>query len=129
MELRTHRRIEILDITDHVVNACRASEASDGLVVITTEHTTTGLCLNEAEPGLMEDIEAWLARAVPTEGPFAHNTVDDNADAHLRAILLGHSVCVPMVRGVPGLGRWQRILFVELDGPRSRRVRVKVVGD
>ncbi len=128
IELRTLRRVEVRDITDQVTDLCRASDAPDGLLVVTTEHTTTGLCVNEAEPGLLQDLQAWLDRTVPVAESFAHNRVDDNADAHLRAILLGHSVCVPVVHGTPGLGRWQRILFVELDGPRTRRVRVNVIG-
>ncbi len=129
VELHTRRRIEVLDITDQVAEICRSFAPSSGLLVVSSEHTTAGLCLNEAEAGLMKDIEAWLERITRTEGSFAHNAVDDNADAHLRAILVGHSICVPVVKGAPGLGRWQRILFVELDGPRTRRAWVKVVGE
>lgn len=129
VEVSTHRRVEVQDITDRLLAGYPIAEARNGLLVAICEHTTAGLCVNEAEPGLMTDIESWLERVAPTTGTFLHNTVDDNADAHLRAILLGHSVCLPVVRGTVGLGRWQRILFVELDGPRTRRVWVKVMGD
>jgi len=71
----------------------------------------------------------WLERAVPREAPYAHNRVDDNADAHLRAILVGHSVTVAVEGGALRLGPWQRVLLVELDGPRTRRLRVGVVGE
>lgn len=127
VEVSSRRRVEVQDITDLVRAGCPLDDTQTGVLFAICEHTTAGLCLNEAEPGLMKDIEAWVQRIVPSAGSFAHNTVDDNADAHLRAILLGHSVCVPVVQGALGLGRWQRILFVELDGPRSRRVWVKLI--
>ncbi len=127
VEVSTRRRVEVQDITDLVRASCPLDEARTGVLFAICEHTTAGLCVNEAEPGLMKDMEAWLQRIVPSAGSFAHNAVDDNADAHLRAILLGHSVCIPVVKGALGLGRWQRILFVELDGPRSRRVWVKLM--
>jgi len=129
LAISTHRRVEVQDITDQVRASYPPDPGRNGLIVVICEHSTAGLCVNEAEPGLMKDIEGWLERLVPASGSFAHNTVDDNADAHLRAILLGHSVCVPLVNGTLGLGRWQRVLFVELDGPRKRRVWVKLVED
>lgn len=127
IEVRSRKRIEILDITEDVAAACARSGAAEGLAVVVQEHTTAGICINEAEPGLISDLEVWLERVAPVAGSYAHNTIDDNADAHLRAILVGHSVCVPWT-GRLTLGTWQRILFVELDGPRTRRVKVAVVG-
>ncbi len=94
VEVSTHRRVEVQDITDRLLAGCPIAEARNGLLVAICEHTTAGLCVNEAEPGLMTDIESWLELVAPTTGTFLHNTVDDNADAHLRAILLGHSVCL-----------------------------------
>jgi len=128
VEVATTRRVEVRDITDLAVEACPLEKAPDGLLVVICPHTTAGLCLNEAESGLMSDIEAWLERLVPSTGLFAHNAVDTNADAHLRAIVLGHSVCVPVIRGTLGTGRWQRILLVECDGPRKRHLWAKIVG-
>ncbi len=87
------------DISDLVRAGCPLDEARTGVLFAICEHTTAGRCVNEAEPGLMKDIEAWLQRIVPSAGSFAHNAVDDNADAHLRAVLLAHSGCVPVVQG------------------------------
>ncbi len=128
VEISTRRRVEVQDITDQIVAGCPLASVTDGLLVVICAHTTSSVCVNEAEPGLIADIEGWLEHIVSAAGRFAHNSVDDNADAHLRAIVLGHSVCLPVIRGKLGLGRWQRVLFVELDGPRDRQVWVQVVG-
>ncbi len=126
LEVSTRRRVEIRDITEEVAGACRATGVADGLAVVVCEHTTAGLCINEAEPRLLADLVAALERLVPARAAYGHNTIDDNADAHLRAILLGHAVTVPLMAGTVGLGQWQRVLFVELDGPRRRRMRLGV---
>ncbi|HXF81756.1 MAG TPA: secondary thiamine-phosphate synthase enzyme YjbQ [bacterium] len=126
LELATSRRVQVLDVTAAVDELCRRSDVRDGLLVVCCEHTTAALCLNEAEPRLLADLEAWLERLVPRGAGYAHDRVDDNADAHLRALLLGHSVVLPVEGGRLRLGAWQRILFVELDGPRARRLRVGV---
>lgn len=127
VEIKTHKRVEVLDITEQVGAACARNGAAEGLAVVVQAHTTAGICINEAEPQLLTDLETWLERLAPVAGSYAHNTIDDNADAHLRAILLGASVCVPWM-GRLALGTWQRILFVELDGPRTRQVKVAIVG-
>lgn len=127
IEIRSRKKIEVLDITDKVVAACSRSGLSSGLAVVITGHTTAGVCVNEPERGLLADLERWLERIVPDAESYAHNAVDDNADAHLRSIVLGHSVSVPWT-GKLELGTWQRVLFVELDGPRTRHVSVGVVG-
>lgn len=128
IEIPTHRRVEVIDITEQVLQACRAAGHSSGLVVVTSNHTTAGICVNEAELRLWKDLEGWLERLAPAGDPYTHNTIDDNADAHLRAVLLGHAACVPFEGGALALGTWQRILLVELDGPRRRRLKVGVVG-
>ncbi|MDQ7819518.1 MAG: secondary thiamine-phosphate synthase enzyme YjbQ [Armatimonadota bacterium] len=125
VSVRSRRRVEVIDITEAVAAACGAG--ASGLAVVVCPHTTAAVCVNEAEPHLLADLERWLERMVPAAAEYAHNRIDDNADAHLRALLLGHCVCVPVDGGLQ-LGRWQRILFVELDGPRQRQVRVAVVG-
>jgi secondary thiamine-phosphate synthase enzyme len=119
--------VEIIDVTPQAAALCERVSSRDGFLVIVCAHTTAGVIVNEAEPHLLDDLRAWLERAVPQSGPYAHNRIDDNADAHLRAILLGHSVCLPVEGGRPVLGTWQRILLVELDGPRRRTLRVGVM--
>ncbi len=128
VEVVTSRRVEIVDITAQLTAVCDRAGRRDGVLVAVCGHTTAGLTVNEAEPRLLDDLRAWLERLVPQGDPYAHNSVDDNADAHLRATLLGHSVSVPVEGGRPVLGTWQRILLVELDGPRQRTLRAGVWG-
>jgi secondary thiamine-phosphate synthase enzyme len=126
LDVSSSRRVDIIDVTPQVIAVCERTSARDGLLVVVCPHTTAGLIVNEGEPQLLDDLRAWLEHAVPEQGAYAHNRIDDNADAHLRAMLLGASVCLPLEGGRPGLGTWQRILLVELDGPRRRTLRVGV---
>ncbi len=121
------QRTQLLDITDAVVRACQGERAGDALALVYCPHTTAGVLIQEAEPGLLHDLETWLSRAVPDEGGYRHDRVDDNAASHLRAVVAGASVIVPIRKGRLALGTWQRILFVELDGPRRREVSVGVI--
>jgi len=127
IEIKTNRRVELIDITERVKKIVERSDVEDGIVVIYTRHTTTAVIINENERGLMEDVIVTLERLIPTQAGYLHDRIDDNADSHLRSILLGNSVVIPITNGKLDLGTWQRIIFVELDGPRNRRVVVKVV--
>ncbi len=127
IEIRTSRRVEILDITPEVQREVEKSGISEGIAVVYTQHTTTAVIVNENESGLKEDIVFVLDKLIPRGAGYMHDNVDNNADSHLRAILLGNSVVVPVTNGKLALGTWQRIMFVELDGPRTRRVLVKVI--
>jgi len=120
-EIRTHERVEVLDVTDAVESALPADAAGSHTVFV--EHTTCGVTVNEAERRLLGDIERALERLVPEDG-YAHDEIDDNAAAHLRAMLLGPGVTVPVEDGRLALGTWQSVLLVECDGPRTRRLRV-----
>lgn len=124
IELSTNRGCEIVDITPQVQRAVRDSGVIDGICLVYTLHTTTALIVNEAESGLLIDIIDKIREIVPGVG-YRHG---ENGPAHLQASLLGNSVVVPVENGMPLLGTWQRILFVELDGPRRRHVGVKVMG-
>jgi len=128
LDVASSRRVDIIDLTPQLTALCARAGAREGVLVAFCAHTTAGMLLTEAEPRLLDDLRAWLERLAPQRVAYAHNTIDDNADAHLRAILLGHSVCVPVEDGRPALGTWQRILFVDLDGPRHRTVRAGVWG-
>jgi len=123
IQVDTRRRVEIVDITHEVQRVV----SGDGLAVVYTPHTTTAVIINEAESGLLRDIVETLAKLIPTAAGYEHDRTDNNADAHLRAIVLGNAVVVPVENGRLALGTWQRILFVELDGPRKRRVYVKLL--
>ena len=120
-EVTTVDQIEVRDVTDRVADTLAADAA--GTCTVFVEHTTAGLCLNEAEPRLLEDIESFVGSLAPSTG-WRHDEIDDNADAHLRSMLLGSSVTVPVSDGRLDLGTWQSVLLVECDGPRTRHVRV-----
>ena len=121
LSLTTDERLQVIDITDSVRRA--VPDDADGTVTVFSQHTTTGVTVNEAESRLLEDIEEFLARLVGDEG-WAHDEIDDNADSHLRASLLGPSETIPVVDGALQLGTWQSVLLVECDGPRQRNVVV-----
>ncbi|MFC7097233.1 secondary thiamine-phosphate synthase enzyme YjbQ [Halobaculum marinum] len=111
----------VRDVTDRVRDALPAD--ATGTCTVFCEHTTAGLVVNEAERRLLDDIETFVAGLAPDEG-WAHDELDGNADSHLRALLLGASVTVPVEDGDLALGRWQSVLLVECDGPRTRTIRV-----
>ncbi len=127
IEINTSRRVEVIDITSDVQKEVEKSGVEDGIAVVYTPHTTTAIVINENEPGLKKDMIFVLDKLVPKGAGYMHDEIDNNADSHLRAMLLGNSVVVPITNGRLELGTWQRILFLELDGPRSRRVIVKVI--
>ncbi|MCS7121246.1 MAG: secondary thiamine-phosphate synthase enzyme YjbQ [Archaeoglobaceae archaeon] len=120
LEIRTTKRVEVVDITDKVEKL-----AGGEAVLVYTPHTTTAIVLNEAESGLLKDLLNFLEKLVPSGEYYEHNRIDDNADAHIRASILGNSVLIPVFNGKLALGTWQRILFLEFDGPRSRKIFIK----
>lgn len=117
----TDDRLAITDITDRVEQALPTD--ATGTATVFVEHTTAGIAVNEAEPRLLGDFEDALAQLVPDEG-WAHDDIDDNADAHVRSLLVGPGETVPVDDGSLALGTWQSVLLVECDGPRTRTVRV-----
>lgn len=128
LEIRTHSRSECVDVTAQVSEAVRSSGASEGIAVVFCPHTTAGVIINEhADPDVAEDILGWLGRAVPRSAEWRH-TVEGNADAHVKATLVGSSVTVPVSDGRLILGTWQGVFFCEFDGPRSRHLEVRVLG-
>ncbi len=128
MDIQTTTRTELIDITDRVRAIVKESGIKDGICFISTRHTTSGIIINENERGLRSDILDMLESLVPENKSYAHNSIDNNADAHLRAVLLGNSVTIPIEDWHLVLGTWQSIFFVELDGPRNRSVTIKIIG-
>jgi secondary thiamine-phosphate synthase enzyme len=126
IEIQTKKETDVADITPLVAAKIKASGIKSGICLVYTLHTTTAVAINEAEDGLMEDILTVLNDLVPPGEEYSH-AGDDNAHAHVQASLIGNSVVVPVENGAPALGTWQRILFLELDGPRRRRIDVKVL--
>jgi len=128
VEVSTSKRFEVVDVTGLVEGIVSGSGVEEGIAHVYSLHTTAGVALNEAEPGLLEDITDYLADLTKPGHPWRHNRVDDNAHAHLSQVTVGASVTVPVGGGQLLLGTWQRILLVEMDGPRDRRLVVTVVG-
>ena len=125
IRLRTERRTQLVDITEHVRNAAR--EARGAALVVYVPHTTAGVTINEhADPAVARDHEAALERIVEDGWPWQHvEPGDENAPTHIRASLIGPSVVVPLGDdGSLALGTWQGIFFCEFDGPRERTVLV-----
>lgn len=120
-DVETGDRLTTVDVTDRVESA--ANGDATGSCTAFVRHTTAALVIQENERRLREDLESFLSELVPDEG-HAHDRLDGNADSHLRATLLGPSVTVPLEGGALDLGRWQSILLVECDGPRTRTVTV-----
>ena len=127
IEIETAGRVDVVDITDRVSQALRESGVKAGICLVYSLHPTTGLAINEADGPLISDILNLLERIAPVGAGYQHDRADGNAHAHLRAMILGNSVMIPVENGLLNLGTWQRILFFELDGPRRRRIFVRFV--
>jgi secondary thiamine-phosphate synthase enzyme len=121
-------RVELIDITSYVEKEVENSRVREGVCIITTPHTCAGIIINENEPGILLDIVNFLDKLVHSGEVYEHNKIDNNADAHLKTLLLGSSEVIPVVEGKLELGAWQSIFFAEMDGPRDeRRVNVIVI--
>ena len=120
--VETDRRTAVVDVTDRVEAAL--PDAADGAATVFVRHTTAGVTVNEAESNLLSDLASFLEGAVDDEG-WDHDRLDDNADSHLRALLVGPSTTVPVSEGSLDVGAWQSVLLVECDGPRSRTIDVR----
>jgi secondary thiamine-phosphate synthase enzyme len=129
ISVSTKKNRQLVDITAQVEGIVSESRVTDGLALVFTTHTTTGLYINEREGGLMQDVETVLESLVPGAGTYLHDRVDNNAASHIQCILLSPSLTVPITDGRLSLGTWQSIFLAERDGPRRRSVIVKVLGD
>ncbi|RLF58471.1 MAG: YjbQ family protein [Thermoplasmata archaeon] len=125
ISISTNERFELVDITYEVQKLLEDFDLDEGAVLIFTKHTTTALMINEKETGLLKDFKKIMKELVPEGREYEHNRIDNNADSHLRAILLSSSLVVPVSNRRLELGSWQRIFLVELDGPRTRKIIVK----
>ncbi|MEW6011752.1 MAG: hypothetical protein CIT03_09900 [Methanobacterium sp.] len=128
MEIKTSQRLQIVDITAQLENIIKSSAIKNGLINIFTRHSTSGIIINENEPRLVGDFENTLERLIPENEVYGHNVIDNNADSHVKAVFLGGSQTVPIENGQMDLGTWQSVFFVELDGPRTRKVKITIMG-
>jgi secondary thiamine-phosphate synthase enzyme len=127
IEVRTKSSHEIVDITGQVNSAIKRSKVKDGSMTVFTPHTTTALTVNENEGRLIKDIEKKLLDLVPKGQGYHHDGIDGNAHSHILASIIGCSISIPIIGGSPSLGTWQSILFIELDGPRNRKVIIQII--
>jgi secondary thiamine-phosphate synthase enzyme len=128
LTVQTDRRTQLVDVTAQVQKAVSASNVADGICYLYVPHTTAAITINEcADPDVARDVEGALDRLIPVTGPYRHS--EGNSDSHVKAILVGASQTIFVQGGKLALGRWQGIFFCEFDGPRNRKVHVKVVKD
>jgi secondary thiamine-phosphate synthase enzyme len=120
------KRIELIDITSQVQNIVKRSGVKEGVCYVYVPHTTAAVTINEnADPSVIHDIQNYLNRLVPFDGPYSH--AEENSDAHIKTSFIGCSKTMVVTNGDLLLGTWQGIFFCEFDGPRNRKVHIKVI--
>jgi secondary thiamine-phosphate synthase enzyme len=124
-------RRAFINITQKVEECLRESKIQEGLVLVNAMHITASVFINDDEPGLHHDYEAWLEKLAPHEpiDQYRHNGYEDNADAHLKRQVMGREVVVAITEGQLDFGTWERIFYGEFDGRRRKRVLVKIIGE
>ena len=126
LTVSTSKRIEMIDITSQVRKVVRESGVKEGILVAYVPHTTAGITINEnADPSVAKDIENTLTKLVPPGRGYLH--LEGNADSHIKSTIVGSSINVIIENGDLVLGTWQGIFFCEFDGPRSRKVYLKII--
>src|ERR1043166_9163193 len=132
--ISTDQRIELVDLTNRVMEFERTFNIREGLVSLWSMHTTCALFINEFQTALLSDIKRFLEQMVARDAEWMHNDPNHsdcdrmNADSHIRALLLGHNLTLQVSGGAVVLGQWQRVLMAELDGPRARSLRLQIFG-
>jgi secondary thiamine-phosphate synthase enzyme len=127
-ETRKHR--DYINITEKVRTALNKSGIEEGMILVSAMHITAGVWVNDAEEGLLADIDEWLERLAPYRDDYQHHeTGETNGDSHLKSLLVHHQVIVPVTRGRLDLGPWQQIYYAEFDGQRPKRLIIKVMGE
>lgn len=126
----TKKKRDYINITDEVQQIVTRSAVKEGMVLVSAMHITAGVYINDAETGLIQDIDEWLEKLAPFNPNYRHHrTGETNGDAHLKSLLVHHEVIVPITDGRLDFGPWQQIYYAEFDGQRRKRVIVKVMGE
>jgi secondary thiamine-phosphate synthase enzyme len=127
-DTRNHR--EYINMTSQVEAALAKSGIREGMILVSAMHITAGVWVNDAEDGLLADIDEWLEKLAPYRPDYRHHrTGETNGDSHLKSLLVHHEVVVPVTAGQLDLGPWQQIYYAEFDGQRRKRVIIKVMGE
>ena len=126
----TRTKREYINITPDVEGILRKSGIREGMILVSAMHITAGVWVNDAESGLLQDIDDWLEDLAPYRDDYRHHrTGETNGDAHLKNLLVHHQVVVPVTDGALDFGPWQQIYYAEFDGQRRKRLIVKVMGE
>lgn len=127
---QTRKQREYINITNEVDAVLRRSGIQEGMILVSAMHITAGVYVNDAESGLIADIDEWLESLAPFKADYRHHrTGETNGDAHLKSLLVHHEVIVPVTKGRLDLGPWQQIYYAEFDGKRPKRLVIKVMGE
>jgi secondary thiamine-phosphate synthase enzyme len=130
ISFNTQRRREYINITQRVADVVADSGIAEGMVLVSAMHITAGVFVNDAEQGLLADIDEWLEELAPVRDDYRHHhTGETNGDAHLKNLLVHHQVIVPITNGQLDLGPWQQIFYAEFDGQRRKRLIIKAMGE
>ncbi|MCE5278078.1 MAG: secondary thiamine-phosphate synthase enzyme YjbQ [Planctomycetaceae bacterium] len=128
MNTRKHRKYVL--ITEQVERAVADSGIAEGMVLVSAMHITAGVFVNDAESGLLGDIDEWLEGLAPFKEDYRHHrTGETNGDAHLKNLLVHHQVVLPITKGRLDLGPWQQVYYAEFDGQRAKRLIIKAIGE
>lgn len=126
----TDRHREYINITSKVEDAVRKSGVKEGMVLVSAMHITAAVYVNDAESGLIQDIDDWLQNLAPDGVDYRHHrTGEVNGDAHLKSLLMHQQVILPITKGQLDLGPWQQVYYAEFDGQRRKRAVIKVMGE
>ena len=130
MEFNTRKKREYINITSDVEAVVRKSGIQEGMVLVSAMHITAGVYVNDAENGLIQDIDDWLEELAPYRDDYRHHrTGETNGDAHLKNLLIHHEVIIPITKGRLDLGPWQQVYYAEFDGLRRKRLVIKAMGE
>jgi secondary thiamine-phosphate synthase enzyme len=121
---------DYINMTHEVESAVKKSGIQEGMVLVSAMHITAAIYVNDAESGLIKDIDEWLESLAPFKPDYRHHrTGETNGDSHLKSLLIHHEVIVPITKGQLDLGPWQQVYYAEFDGQRKKRVIIKVMGE
>ena len=129
LTFNTRKKREYINITPEVERALSKSGIKEGMILVSAMHITAGVYVNDAESGLIADIDDWLEKQAPFADYRHHRTGETNGDAHLKSLLVHHQVIIPVTAGKLDFGPWQQVYYAEFDGQRRKRVIIKVMGE
>ena len=130
LTFQSAKKREFINITPQVKLALEKSAFRDGIILVSVTHSNAAIIVSDDEPGLLEDLQAWLEQLAPEREDYKHRgRFESNTGIHLQSLLLHHQVIVPFTEGRLDLGPWQFVLFAELDGQRPKRVVIKAMGE